>query len=147
MGTDFQNCSAMLSILFAYFSPTFWQSTAVAIANRPVAIFKSSCVCRGVFPLSSKRSRAAVRALLNERQSAYERREVIISNRSECPHASEWQFDVKEHTAGRVVSIPAGMALEQGLRALGDFSDRELARAAELHPEPLQMGTMLMLRR
>jgi hypothetical protein len=101
----------------------------------------------GDFPLSSSRSRAAVRAILMERQSAYERREVIISYRADFPHATEWRFDAKEYRAGRVISIPAGMALEQGLRALGGFSDRELARAAELHPEPLQMGTMLMLRR
>jgi hypothetical protein len=87
------------------------------------------------------------RALLAERQSAYERREVIISYRSEFPCATEWRFDVKEHTAGRVISIPPGMTLESGLRALGGFSERELARAAELHPDPLQMGTMLMLRR
>jgi len=39
------------------------------------------------------------------------------------------------------------MTLEHGLQALGGFSERELARSAELQPKPLQMGNMLMLRR
>jgi len=101
----------------------------------------------GDFPLSSNRSRAAARALLVERQSVYERREVIICNRSETPHATQLHFDVKEHKAGRVISIPQGMTVESGLRALGGFSEKQLAGAAEHCPEPLQLGTNLLLRR
>ncbi len=61
--------------------------------------------------------------------------------------ATRWHLDVEEHTAVRVVSIPSGMTLEQGLRVLGGFSEKELSLAAELHPELLTLGTMLMLRR
>jgi hypothetical protein len=85
--------------------------------------------------------------LLTEKQSDYERCEVIISNRTDSLSATRWHFDVKEHSAVRVVFIPAGMTLEQGLRALGGFSEKELAQAAVLHKEPLQLGTMLMMRR
>jgi len=63
------------------------------------------------------------------------------------PHATEWQDDAKGQRRARVISIPAGMTLESGLRALGSFSERELARTAELHPEPLNTETMLMLQR
>ena len=100
----------------------------------------------GDFPLHSNRSRAAARTLLTEKQSDYERREVIISNRTDSPSATRWHLDVEEHLAVRVVSIPSGMTLEQGLRLLGGFSDKELSLAAELHPELLTLGTMLMLR-
>lgn len=101
----------------------------------------------GDFPLHSHRSRAAARRLFAERQSAYERREVIISSRTKSPSATQWHFDAKERTAARVVSIPEGIKLEEGLRALGGYSERQLARASELYPEPLDSGTMLMLRR
>jgi len=101
----------------------------------------------GDFPLCSNRSRAAARALLTEKQNVYQRREVIISNRSDSPHATEWRFDVKERTAGRVISIPGGMTLEKGLRTLGGYSEKQLAKAAEHCPEPLTVGTMLMMRR
>ena len=101
----------------------------------------------GDFPLYTNRSRAAARTLLAEKESPYERREVIISNRSESPHATEWYFDVMERSAGRVISIPSGMTLEQGLRALGGFTENQLACAAALHKEPLTLETMLMMRR
>lgn len=48
---------------------------------------------------------------------------------------------------GRVVSIPAGMTLAKGLRMLGGYSEGEIAQAAELRPEPLNVATMLMLKR
>jgi len=110
-------------------------------------LFAGAFLKPGDFPLSSNLSRAAARAILAERQSAYERREVIICNRSESPHATQWHFDVKEHKAGRVISIPQGVTLDTGLRALGGFSEKELAGAAESYPEPLQLGTMLMILR
>ena len=39
------------------------------------------------------------------------------------------------------------MTIEQRLRALGGYSEMQLARVAELHPNPLDLGTMLMLQR
>ena len=75
----------------------------------------------GDFPLSSNRSRAAARALLAERQNAYQRREVIISYRAESPHVTDWRFDVKEHSSWRDISILSGMTVESGLRALVGF--------------------------
>lgn len=102
------------------------------------------------FPLGSHRSRAAARAMLAEKQTAYERREVILgccANEGANPRATEWQINTKERWAGRVVSVPEGMTLAVGLRALGGYSERELVQAAEFHPEPLKFGTMLMLKR
>lgn len=102
------------------------------------------------FPLGSYRSRAAARAMLAEKQSAYARREVILcrnANEGAKPRATEWQINTKERSAGRVVSVPEGMTLAEGLRALGGYSDRELAQAAELFPKPLNFATMLTLRR
>jgi hypothetical protein len=99
------------------------------------------------FPLGSRQSRAAARALLAYKQSAYERREVIISYPADAPRATEWHLDRKEKTAGRVVSIPDGMTLVEGLRMLGGYTDSELGEATELEPEPLGPGTFLMLQR
>jgi len=101
----------------------------------------------GDFPLHSNRSRAAARTLLAEKQSDCERREVIISNRADSPSATRWHLDVQTHSAVRVVSIPYGMTLEQGLRVIGGFSEKELSHAAECCPEPLQLGTTLMMQR
>ena len=75
------------------------------------------------FPLGSHHSRAAARSLVRERQSVHEHREVIISAApSEPPSATDWHFDQNDRTGGRIVSIPEGMILEQGLRrcALND---------------------------
>jgi hypothetical protein len=44
-------------------------------------------------------------------------------------------------------AVQDGMTLEQGLQALGGYSERELTRISELYPEPVDLGTMLMLRR
>ena len=63
------------------------------------------------------------------------------------PHATEWQDDAQGRTRARVISIPEGMTLKHGLQALGGFSEKELAGAAELCPEPVDLGTMLMMRR
>jgi len=104
----------------------------------------------GDFPLSSNRSRAAARAMLLRRTERLGRTEVILgcsARERSIPHATEWQEDAKGRTMARVVSIPQGMTLEQGLRALGGYSERELTQAAQLSPEPLDMCAMLMLRR
>jgi hypothetical protein len=104
----------------------------------------------GNFPLGSHRSRAAARALLANRRAMFERREVILacsaSDRS-APHATDWHVNAKEQTAGRVVSVPEGMTLADGLRSIGGYSPEVLDRVAASHPEPLSTGSMLMLRR
>jgi hypothetical protein len=66
----------------------------------------------GDYALRSDPSRAAARAMLDGRQSAFERREVIICRpawKCPAPRATEWVEDAKERTMGRVVSIPDGM--------------------------------------
>jgi hypothetical protein len=82
-----------------------------------------------------------------QKLSVFERREVIITSRSNVPDATGWYFDVKKHTAGTVISVPEAMTLAEALRALGGYSAVQLAKAAEMHPKPLERGTMLMLRR
>lgn len=103
----------------------------------------------GDFLLGSHQSRAAARALLANRHAAFERREVIIGCPVDgsAPHVTPWHINVKKQIAGRVVSIPEGMTVAEGLRALGGYSEKELAIAAEHRSEPLNIGTMLMLRR
>ena len=123
------------------------RGVSVRFLRQEQLLFAGVSLKPGDFPLRSNISRAAARKLLTARESSYERREVIISNRVDSPHATAWRFDTKEHIAGRVVSIPGGMTLEQGLRALGGYSESQLAKALELFPEPLSIGTMLMLRR
>ena len=101
------------------------------------------------FPLGSQQSRVAARAALVERERTIGRCELILGSRpEECPmpRASEWQENAKGGKA-RIISIPEGMTLEQGLSALGGYSERQLAKADEFCPEPLSLGTMLMLRR
>jgi len=112
--------------------------------------FAGASLKPGDFPLSSSRSRAAARAIILAKAASKRRTEIILgcSNRERSiPHATEWKDDAKGERRARVISIPAGMTLESGLRALGGFSERELARTAELHPEPLNTETMLMLQR
>ena len=104
----------------------------------------------GDFPLSSNRSRAAARALILGRGNTVERREVILGSSAQgcsSPSTSEWRTSAKDGTIGRVISIPEGMTLENGLRALGGYSEAELAQAAEFSPEPLKASAMLMMRR
>lgn len=78
------------------------------------------------------------------------RTEVILgcsARERSIPHATEWQDDAQGRTRARVISIPEGMTLEHGLQALGGFSERELAQVSQLFQEPVDLGTMLMLRR
>jgi hypothetical protein len=85
-----------------------------------------------------------------EKQKAYERREVILGSRADqgsAPRATSWHVNAKEQTMGRVVSILEGMTLAEGLRTLGGFSERELARATEFRQEPLALESMLILSR
>jgi hypothetical protein len=91
----------------------------------------------GNFPLGSHQSRAAARALLANRQAAFDRRKVILgcsANDGSAPHATEWHANAKEQTAGRVVSLPEGMTLADGLRMLGGYSEAELEKISTRLP-------------
>jgi hypothetical protein len=78
------------------------------------------------------------------------RTEIILgcsTRERSIPHATEWRDDAKGERRARLISIPEGMTLEQGLQALGGYSEQELTQLSQLSPEPLGLGTMLMLRR
>ena len=104
----------------------------------------------GNFALGSIGSRAAARALLQRRQDAYERRDVILSvdaHQQPIPSASAWNHDPKDQSMGRVVSIPDGMTLAEGLRVVGGYTREELDQIAHERPQKLQCGDFLSLQR
>lgn len=104
----------------------------------------------GNFPLGSHQSRAAARALLANRHAMFERREVIIACSADdgsSPHATEWHVDAKEQTAGRVVSIPEGMTLADGLRMLGGYSEAELEEISANCAAPVGIGSLFAVLR
>ena len=101
-------------------------------------------------PLYSRQSRAAARLLVEQRQREYQRRELILCYRREEirePRASKWTENAKERRMIRMISVPEGMYLAEALRAIGGYSQTVLDSVAELSPEPLGIGSMLMLRR
>lgn len=100
----------------------------------------------GDYPLGSERSRVAARRLLEQRQQGIEHLEVIVCGDSSNPRATEWGSSAKDGRLVRVVSIPAGMTLSDGLRALGGYPERVYANVEQHHPEPVGAGTMLALR-
>ena len=100
----------------------------------------------GDYALGSSQSRAAARAMLQERRGVQERLELIVGYDLAEPHATEWH-DNGEGELSRIISIPAGMALADGLRALGGFTASELDEIAQAHPEPIDCGSFLALRR
>ena len=100
----------------------------------------------GDYALGSRQSRAAARALLHERQGVQNRLELIVGNDLAKPQATEWHDDGKGELS-RIISIPAGTALDEGLRALGGFTASELDRIAQAHPEPINCGSLLALQR
>jgi hypothetical protein len=104
----------------------------------------------GDFPLGSQQSRAAARKLVANRHAMFERREVILgcsADDGSSPHATEWRVDAKEQTAGRVVSIPEGMTVADGLRMLGGYSEAELEEIAASCPVPVRPGSLFAIRR
>lgn len=100
----------------------------------------------GDFSLGSERSRVAARRLLEQRQQGIEHLELIVCGDSSNPRATEWGSSGKDGRLGRVVSIPVGMTLSDGLRALGGYPERVYANVEQHHPEPVGAGTMLALR-
>lgn len=78
------------------------------------------------------------------------RREVILSadnlpgNRRS---ATEWEGGQKDGEMGRVVCIPDGMTIAEGLRALGGYTREELERISVVAPAPLGPGSFFALER
>jgi hypothetical protein len=102
----------------------------------------------GDFALGSMKSRAAARLLLSQRHSSEERREIILGGRNlAAPKATEWGGGDKDGVLGRIVSIPEGMTIAEGLRALGGYSEYELQRVAEARPKPITSCSIYTLRR
>lgn len=61
--------------------------------------------------------------------------------------ASKWTENAKERRMIRIISVPEGMTVADALRGIGGYSQAALDRVAVLSPEPLVLGSMLMLRR
>lgn len=100
------------------------------------------------FPLRSPQSRAAARLLLAQRHSSEERREVILGcDYLTAPKATEWVKGDKGSGVGRIVSVPAGMTIAEGLKALGGYSQGELEYIAEVCSAPIHNCSIFTLRR
>jgi hypothetical protein len=82
----------------------------------------------GDFVLGSAQSRAAARHLLLQRTKGQIRRELIIGiDEGRAPHAGAYGSDPNSVERGRLVTIPYGMTIADGLRAIGGFTEEELA--------------------
>ena len=102
----------------------------------------------GDFTLRSERSRAFARRMLEQRQRSCERLEIILGRYdSDEPRASPWRDDGKAGQVCRMISIPEGMTLADGLRAVGGFTASELDQIGHAHPDPIHCGSLLTLRR
>ena len=102
------------------------------------------------YTIGSPQSRAAARALLEGRQGSCVRRDVILSVDAEShpmPSASAWTQDPKDRSMGRLVCIPEGMTIADGLRVVGGYSAQELDQIAIERPEQLQCGGLFSLER
>jgi hypothetical protein len=101
----------------------------------------------GDFALGSMKSRAAARLLLTQRHSSDERREVILGcDYLTAPKATEWVKGDKGGGVGRVVSVPAGMTIAEGLRLLGGYGEDELEHIGEACSEPVDNCSIYTLR-
>jgi hypothetical protein len=82
----------------------------------------------GDFEVGSAQSRAAARHLLQKRLEGRVRREVIIGiDADKNPQADEYGTDPSSEEFSRVVAIPYGMSIADGLRAVGGCTEEELA--------------------
>jgi hypothetical protein len=82
----------------------------------------------GDFQLGSDQSRAAARLMLSRRTHGQLRREVIIGiDEGREPHAGAYGNEPGSTERGRLVAIPYGMSIADGLRAVGGFTEEELA--------------------
>jgi len=141
-----------LSVWWTLAARPFRTMRSVLVLLQPLAHlpFAGASLKPGDFPLCSNRSRAAARAILLAKTASKGRTEIIlgISTRERSiPHATEWRDDAHGRTRARIVSIPEHMTLEQGLKALGGYSEQELTQISQQFSEPLGLGSMFMLRR
>ena len=82
----------------------------------------------GDFPVGSDRSRAAARLMLSRRTQGQLRRELIIGiDEGRKPWAGSYGSEPGSTERGRSVYIPYGMTIADGLRAVGGFTEEELA--------------------
>ena len=63
------------------------------------------------------------------------------------PSASASNQDPKTQSIGRVICIPEGMTLAEGLRVVGGYSAQELDQIAREHPEKLERCALFSLER
>ena len=102
----------------------------------------------GAFTLRSERSRAFARRMLEQRQCSRVRLEIILGRyESDEPHASPWRDSGEAGQMCRVISIPEGITLTDGLRTVGGFTASELDQISHAHPNPINCGSLLALRR
>jgi|SRR5215469_8005527 len=102
----------------------------------------------GDFTLRSDRSRAFARHMLEQRQRSCERLEIIVGRYdTDEPRASPWRDNGGAGQVCRVISIPEGMTVADGLRAVGGFAATELDQIGHAHPNPINSGSLLALRR
>ena len=87
--------------------------------------------------------------MLDQRAQSQERIEVILAcddlpdNR---PCASDWGSGKDEQLA-RIISIPEGMTMADGLRMLEGFTEAELEKISANCPAPLGPGSLFAIRR
>ncbi len=81
----------------------------------------------GDFAVGSAQSRAAARHLLQKRLEGRVRRELIIGCDVVKPRANEYGHDDDSREFARLVAIPIGMSIADGLRAVGGCTEEELA--------------------
>jgi hypothetical protein len=76
--------------------------------------------------------------MLKQRQCSCERLEIILDRYdSDEPHASPWRDGGEVGQVCRMISIPEGMTLTDGLRAVGGFTASELEHIGRAHPNPI----------
>jgi hypothetical protein len=82
----------------------------------------------GDFEIGSGQSRAAARHVLQKRIESLSRREVIIGIAADQkPNADDYcEDDSGSGEFARLIGIPYGMTIADGLKAVGGFTDEEL---------------------
>ncbi len=99
----------------------------------------------GDFALGSAQSRAAARYLLQRRMDGRVRRELIIGiDADRKPRADEYGHDRDSGEFARMVAIPYGMTIADGLRTVGGFTEEELADPKAQHiVDPATIWTLV----
>ena len=114
---------------------------------RPFLPVTASAQGLGGLPLGSLHSRAAARAVLEQRHKGEDRWELILIGRPDddnLPVAHDWSTQ-PDRTQRRTVIVPFGVTLVVGLRALGGYSESESTYVPKARPEELECCEMLNL--